>query len=410
MQRRPQSSRARKPPPSKDVPEPTVLQRHPLADLSEEEAEKVAADEMPKVTPEELAATRVKELHGRTRPWQVEVDDRSLPFASRSGAALARVRYQRELAVAREIDDRATGRGLSEEAAREAAEQESPRVPPEELAAAHVRGPYDGTRPWQASVDGGQQSFASRSGAALAWVRYRRELAAARERDDRATGRGLSEEAAREAAEQESPRVPPEELAAAHVRGPYDGTRPWQASVDGGQQSFASRSGAALAWVRYRRELAAARERDDPPAAEALECAAAEGLVLQKKRRADVECYEGVYRANADKYGAFVLPPNVERREYLGQFSCPEAAALCIARHLATLTHVCGFVATCHCRFASAEELLDHRRHFHLCQSTGVRLVDAGKEPGAADGAGSSSQLGLMPKADFLAAMGLPGL
>ena len=331
MQRRPQSSRARKPPPSKDVPEPTVLQRHPLADLSEEEAEKVAADEMPKVTPEELAATRVKELHGRTRPWQVEVDDRSLPFASRSGAALARVRYQRELAVAREIDDRATGRGLSEEAAREAAELESPRVPPEELAAAHVSGPYDGTRPWRASVGG---------------VSLR----------------------------------------------------------------FASRTGAALAWVRYQRELAAARERDDPPAAEALECAAAEGLVLQKKRRADVECYEGVYRANADKYGAFVLPPNVERREYLGQFSCPEAAALCIARHLATLTHVCGFVATCHCRFASAEELLDHRRHFHLRQSTGVRLVDAGKEPGAADGAGSSSQLALMSKTDFLAAMGLPGL
>ena len=108
--RRGASTRKKKPPPGKDVPKPIPIQKHPLADLSDDEAGSAAAQETPPITEEELQAARgVSGPHElATLPWRTAVVDctRPLTFASKTGAQLAKVRFTREQRAAADADDR----------------------------------------------------------------------------------------------------------------------------------------------------------------------------------------------------------------------------------------------------------------------------------------------------------------
>ena len=109
--RRGPSARKKKPPPGKDVSEPIPIQKHPLADLSDDEARAAAAEETPRIMEEELQAAPgvVGAAPGARLPWRTTAAGdwtKPLSFASKTGAQLAKVRFTRGQRAAADADDR----------------------------------------------------------------------------------------------------------------------------------------------------------------------------------------------------------------------------------------------------------------------------------------------------------------
>ena len=88
----------------------------------------------------------------------------------------------------------------------------------------------------------------------------------------------------------------------------------------------AGTSAAALVYARTPEGKADAELRQTPEAALAL--AAAEGLVLERSSKS----LSGFRNVSRHPLGKFQV---VLKRTNLGSFDCAEAAALCLARHLA---------------------------------------------------------------------------